>query len=151
MAVNNGKNTQFWKDTWIGELPLKLSYLKLYKYSRDKEYLVSNCCEGGVWFMDFKRPLTPVEAAQWETMVGRLNEVHLNEGGDKMIWKLEKSGCYSTKSMYKHLLQHGVVNRRMKKVWKSELPMKIKIFMRLVGLDRIKFKLNLKNALERGS
>jgi hypothetical protein len=34
--VNNGKNVIFWEDVWIGETPLKLSFPKLYEYSRKK-------------------------------------------------------------------------------------------------------------------
>jgi hypothetical protein len=47
------------------------------------------------------------------------------------------------------LLHRGVVNKRIKKVRKSKLPMTIKIVMWLVGLHRIQSKLNMKNALER--
>jgi hypothetical protein len=35
MVVNNGENTQFWEDAWAGGV-LKLSFPKLYEYSRDK-------------------------------------------------------------------------------------------------------------------
>jgi hypothetical protein len=82
--------------------------------SSNKDCLVSNCYEEDVWSMDFKRPLTPVEAAQWETFVRQLNEVQLNEDRYKMIWKLEKSGCYSTKSMYQHLLVTPVFPKKTK-------------------------------------
>jgi hypothetical protein len=65
--------------------------------------------------------------------MGQLSEVRLNEGRDKMAWELEKSEVYSTKSMYRWLLHRGVRNGRMKKIWKSKLPMKLKVFMWLVS------------------
>jgi hypothetical protein len=34
--VNNGENTLFCEDVWIGEIPLKLSFPQLYEYSREK-------------------------------------------------------------------------------------------------------------------
>jgi hypothetical protein len=50
-------------------------------------------------------------------------------GQDRMRWCLEKSGKYTTKSMYGALSHRGVVNIRMRKIWGSKLPMKLKIFM----------------------
>jgi hypothetical protein len=50
---------------------------------------------------------------------------------------LEKSGKYSTKSMYKYLLHRGVNNKRMRRLWKSKLPMKMKIFIWLAFQNRI--------------
>jgi hypothetical protein len=144
MVVNNGENTQFWEDAWTGGLPLKLSFPKLYEYSRDKCCLVSECYDKGDWYMDFRRTLTQGEAIQWEALVRQLKEVRLNEGRDKMTWELEKTGVYSTKSMYRWLLHRGVSNGRMKKLWKSKLPMKLKMFMWLVSQDRIQSGVNLK-------
>jgi hypothetical protein len=53
MVVNNGENTQFWEDAWAGAgagggTPLKLSFPKLYEYSRDKSCLVSECYDEGI-------------------------------------------------------------------------------------------------------
>jgi hypothetical protein len=55
--------------------------------------------------------------------------VKLNDAQDKMTWALEKSGKYTTKSMYRFLLHRGVVNTRMRRLWKNKMPMKVKVFM----------------------
>jgi hypothetical protein len=79
----------------------------------------------------------PNRGAAMGELMEKLNGVQLNGDIDKMIWKLEKSRCYSTKSMYRCLSYLGVSNKRMKKLWKSKLPMKLKTFMWLVCQDRI--------------
>jgi hypothetical protein len=79
--------------------------------------------------MDFSRPLLPVEAEGWEDMLGMLREVRLDSSPDKTHWLLEKSGKYTTKSLYRFLLHRGVVNKRMRKLWKNRLPMKVRVFM----------------------
>jgi hypothetical protein len=100
--------------------------------------------------MDFRRPLSSSEAAQWEMLVDKLEDIQLNEGRDKMIWNPEKSGCYTSKSMYRCLSHQGVINKRMIRLWKSKLPMKLKSFMWLVSQDRLQTKLNLKRRNWRG-
>lgn len=63
--------------------------------------------------------------------------VKLNDAQDKMTWALEKSGKYTTKSMYRFLLHRGVVNTRMRRLWKNKMPMKVKVFMWLASQNRI--------------
>jgi hypothetical protein len=66
-----------------------------------------------------------------------LERVKLNGMKDRAIWVLEKSGVYSVKSMYRSLTHRGVINKRMRELWKSKLPMRIKTFMWLVCQGRI--------------
>jgi hypothetical protein len=101
--------------------------------------------------MDPRRPLTPKEELQWGELMGKLNGVQLNGGRDKMIWKLEKSGSYSTKSMFRCLLYQGVSDKRMKKLWKSKLPMKLKTFMWLVFQDTIQSGVTLRRMKWKGN
>jgi hypothetical protein len=65
MEVYNGKNTQFWEDVCVREIPLKLSFPQIYEYCRDKKCLVSEPYKEGGWYMDLKRPLIPIEELQW--------------------------------------------------------------------------------------
>lgn len=44
-------------------------------------------------------------------------------------WKLEKSEIYSTKSMYMLLSLRGVTSKRLGKMWKSKIPLKLKVFL----------------------
>ena len=44
--VNNGPNTLFWEDTWLGEVPLKTLFPKIYDYCCDKNARVADVCLG---------------------------------------------------------------------------------------------------------
>lgn len=52
--------------------------------------------------------------------MGELGEDHQgysdNKGADKIKWVLEKSGQYTTRSMYRMLTHRGVVNYRMRTI-----------------------------------
>ena len=45
--MGNGKNVLFWEDTWVTEVPLKLSFPRIYRYSRKKGATIENCLQGG--------------------------------------------------------------------------------------------------------
>jgi hypothetical protein len=54
----------------------------------------------GEWRMDFSRPLSQEEVLQLEELLNTLQNTHLNESRDEVRCILEKSGKYSTNSMY---------------------------------------------------
>jgi hypothetical protein len=47
------------------------------------------------------------DAYQWDALLGALQDSHINESNDSVSWVLEKSGRYTTKSMYRYILHRG--------------------------------------------
>jgi hypothetical protein len=89
--MNNGANVLFWEDVWFRDTPLKIQYLKLYDYSREKQCTVQECWKGGVeWIVDFRRSLSLGEAEQWVELVDLIHQVQPNEMPDKVKWNFEK-------------------------------------------------------------
>lgn len=83
---------------------------------------------------------------KWRNWRGStLDEVHLHRKvlGDEYTWIFEKSGIYSTRSMYRSRM-FRVVNRRMDKLWRNQAPMKTRVFMRLVFQYKVQTGVNLK-------
>jgi len=62
---------------------------------------------------------------------------------DSVIWKLEKKGTFSVKTVYNGLSRSetGIYHKR---IWKGRIPAKIKIFLWLISNDAILTKENLK-------
>ncbi|OEL17990.1 hypothetical protein BAE44_0020989, partial [Dichanthelium oligosanthes] len=50
---------------------------------------------------------------------------------------LERSGKYTTKSLYEFMTHSGVVDALMVEIWKCKVPLKIQIFMWIVFHDKI--------------
>jgi hypothetical protein len=40
--VKNGEGTHFWQDTWLGEVPLKIKFLRIFDISKNKKALVAD-------------------------------------------------------------------------------------------------------------
>jgi hypothetical protein len=83
----------------------------------------------GVSKIEFRRSLNAADLQKWEELLSLLEGTHLNSLADQLQWLFEKSGKYSTKNMYRWTTHRGVVNRRMRGVWDSRLPMRIKVFL----------------------
>jgi len=105
VQVNNGDSTRFWEKVWVEDISLKLEFPTLYELCRDQDSLVSDYWAGDGWNIEFKRALGEKDfKEQWERLTGILVDGYmLYEGKDQFNWGLEKSGKYSTRSMYRRL------------------------------------------------
>lgn len=56
-CVGNGEACRFWEVCWAQQVPLKISYDKVFRMVRDPRCSVVDCWEEGSWVMDFKRCL----------------------------------------------------------------------------------------------
>ncbi|ERN07565.1 hypothetical protein AMTR_s00154p00089130 [Amborella trichopoda] len=67
MTVGDGRETRFWHSNWLGECPLKILYLELYKRSMGKNEKVASIVSKGpdraTWDvrLDLRRVDTSVE------------------------------------------------------------------------------------------
>jgi hypothetical protein len=76
---------------------------------------VGDCFKEGEWIRDFKRSFGPEEVRQWGDLLEMLEDSAPIEGRDEFSWVHEKSGRYTTRSMYRILSHRGVSNSRMEK------------------------------------
>jgi len=104
----------------------------------------------GVWDLDLNRPLDENEYNEWSDIMELLETVQLQDHPDQVKWVYEKSGIFSTRSMYRLMTFRGVTNRRTKRLWGSRLPLKLKVFMWLADQDRLQTGVALKKKKWKG-
>jgi hypothetical protein len=78
--------------------------------------------------ISFRRALVDNKLTEWLNLVARISNVQLVEGSDYFTWSLTKSGLFSVRSMYLHLIDTRPPFRH-KKIWKIKISLKIKIFL----------------------
>ena len=100
--------------------------------------------------MNLSRPLDEGEFSEWADLMTLLEGVRISSDTDQIKWVHEKSGCFTTRSMYRLMTYRGVVNKRMLKLWKSRLSMKLKVFIWLATQDRLQAGLALKKKKWKG-
>jgi len=104
VLIGNGKRTVFWHDTWLANYCLGDRFPTLYHLSNDKD---ANIDKMGmwddfewIWFFSWTRPLRGRNIGLLEQLYAVLSTVHLdNEADDRLIWKDNKSGRFSVKSL----------------------------------------------------
>jgi hypothetical protein len=78
--VRNEEGTLFWKDTWRGDVPLKLVYPRFFDICMDKDARVVDYYEDGEWNIDLKRPLRIADFQVWDNFITMLDDQELTHG-----------------------------------------------------------------------
>lgn len=74
---------------------------------------------------------------KWRELMQILEQVNLKEGGYQIVWDLEKSGKFTTKSLYRLITHREEVDLRIQRLWEKKLPLKMKIFLWMLWHDRV--------------
>jgi hypothetical protein len=113
--IKNGEGTLFWKDIWMGKVPIKIKYPRFFDICRDKDVPVSECCERGECNIDLVRPLNDSDCCLWEELHTELREHNTSQGRDLVFWALDNSHRFTTKSLYRFRTDGGVKTSVYKK------------------------------------
>ena len=133
----------------VGRNTPKNYFPKVYDYCKNKNSFVSECNTTGRWEFDFTRTFGSEEMQEWGELLDKLKDVTL--GWRKIvIWKLERSGHFTTRSLYMWMSFRGMKNKRAEKIWRSKLPMKLKVFLWLTIQDRLPTKTKMKERKWKG-
>jgi hypothetical protein len=123
--VQDGTQTRFWEDLWLGKDPLMLKYPNLYRIVRKKNVSVAEVLSTIPLNVSFRRALVGDNWDKWLSLVGNVMMVNLNDRKDSFIWTANKN--FSVKNMYNDVvLRAGTPVSCW--VWKAKIPLKIKIF-----------------------
>jgi len=148
--IKDGTETRLWDDTWVGDKPLKVSYPSLYNIVHDPHVTVSKVMTTSPLNISFRRALVDNKLREWLHLVASISNVQLVEGSDYFNWNITKSGLFSVRSMYLHLMdtQPPFVHRN---IWKIKIPLKVKIFLWFLQRGVILTKDNLTRKNWKGS
>ena len=145
--VGDGSLTSFWSDVWLGQSPLKIQFSDLFRICTDPSAMVADCYADNGWLINFRRSLSLEENVSWVELLSILQNVNLDqEVRDDVTWALDNSKIFTTKSLYRFITHRGVCIPASEDVWKSKLPLKIKVFMWQLQHN----KLQVATSLERG-
>jgi hypothetical protein len=124
--------------------PLKIVFPHLFEICNQQDWSVRRVCNPEFGDLTFRRNFGVKEAAEFSDLMELINSVTLSETRDSVQWVLEKSGAFSTSSLYNELTFTGFSNRWLMNVWKTKVPLKIRIFLWKVINDKIQSAEQLK-------
>jgi hypothetical protein len=126
--VNDGSQTRFWGDNWLGLGALKFCFPLLYNLARRKNSTVAFVFSIVPLNISFPRGLVHQLRAQWFQLVTLVAYTNLTTNRDSFRWDLTANGLFYVQSLYQEILNNGTV-RDNKDLWKLKIPLKIKVFM----------------------
>jgi hypothetical protein len=124
--IQNGIQTRFWEDLWIGREPLMTKFPSLYNIVTKKNASMSQVLNTIPLNVSFRRALVGDNWAKWLQLVESIINVRLGEQTDSFIWT--KSTSFSVKTMHNDLVVGNASHLNMD-AWKAKVPLKIKIFL----------------------
>ncbi|WVZ91915.1 hypothetical protein U9M48_038026 [Paspalum notatum var. saurae] len=125
--IGDGTQIRFWEDNWCGNQPLKFSYPSLFNIATKKGTTVAEVMSSSPLNIYFRRGLHGERLLAWNELIRRVMNLELSEGRDVFRWGLNKTGVFSVRSMYKHLINNGL--KVSQEIWRTRIPLKTKIFM----------------------
>ncbi|GFY80587.1 hypothetical protein Acr_01g0003960 [Actinidia rufa] len=146
LRFGDGSTIKFWKDIWMGNLPLQSQFSTLYKITINKSEFLSDVYirfeETQRWDFLFRRPLLAreVEALEDLNELMAISGVEINlDRHDQLIWQGCPSEKFSVKSIYeKAISSHSAVDETFKLLWENVAPPRVQCFGFLSYLGRVK-------------
>ncbi|WVZ88220.1 hypothetical protein U9M48_034764 [Paspalum notatum var. saurae] len=124
--IGDGTQVRFWEG-WCGNQPFKFSYPSLFNIATKKGTTVAEVMSSSPLNISFRRGLYGERLLAWNELIRRVMNLELSEGRDVFRWGLNKTGVFSVRSMYKHLINNGL--KVSQEIWRTRIPLKTKIFM----------------------
>lgn len=95
-VLGSGENINFWKDVWVGDDPLMVSFPNIFRLALDQQTSVAKCYDGirGSWTPRLRRESNDWEFGELLKLLESLGNVNPNnERSDKWTWKLNQRGA----------------------------------------------------------
>uniref|UniRef100_A0A453CBJ1 Reverse transcriptase zinc-binding domain-containing protein n=2 Tax=Aegilops tauschii subsp. strangulata TaxID=200361 RepID=A0A453CBJ1_AEGTS len=129
ISIGTGSSTLFWLDRWAGDLPFAARFPDLFSIAVDPRISVETTLID-LGRLAFRRPFGPPEVAAWHDLLDAvaLHEPDLSQPLDRLSWRLEPSGRFSTQSLYRAIAP-SPSPAIFEYIWTIRLPLKIRIFM----------------------
>ncbi|XP_058783702.1 uncharacterized protein LOC131658424 [Vicia villosa] len=153
--VGNGFNTPFWEVCWLNDVCLSEAFPELFEISllKNVSVAVMGGWSDGVWkWGDLGIPMMEVvEAGLLSKLLSLRNLLETfvgsNSEKDSVCWNIETDKIFSVASCYRRYasrrIPFGPINRNdeaLEKIWKMEIPFKIKAFAWRLFVNRLPTK-----------
>nr|GEW11214.1 RNA-directed DNA polymerase, eukaryota [Tanacetum cinerariifolium] len=143
-SLGDGVDTFFWKDTWNGEPPFKLTYPRLYALEVDKNISVADKLAQATLAGTFRRePRSGIEAVQLAKLEDQLEDVQLVNKRDIWAWSLNGSGEFSVASIKRLLDDIRLSEVSSQTRWIKAVPIKVNILAWKVRLNGLPSRVNI--------
>nr|GEY42181.1 reverse transcriptase domain, reverse transcriptase zinc-binding domain protein [Tanacetum cinerariifolium] len=142
--LGDGSLIRFWKDIWLGDVPLCSRFNRLFHLDRNKDCLVKDRYANGDWSWDWNRHIYGGRVLdELNTLLMNLNSISLSTYIDSVSSSFSSDGIFSISSVRSQIDDCMMLNPLPCTRWPKIIPRKINIFMWRLFLDRLPHRFNL--------
>ncbi|GJW82331.1 hypothetical protein Tco_0146306 [Tanacetum coccineum] len=128
IRVGKGTCTSFWKDLWIGDNLLKLSFPRLFALEENKDISVADKMNTSI-SSSFRRHVRGgVESQQLDQLSLLLDTVILSNMDDRWFWDLNGDGVFQVKDVRSMLDEAFLPKMEVLTRWIKSIPIKVNVF-----------------------
>jgi hypothetical protein len=109
--IGDGRKARFWHDVWVLDCPLKVAFPHIFEICNQQDWSVHRVCSQEDEVLSFRRNFGHREEMEYTELLELIGTINLSEGKDSVKWVLEKSGSFTTSSLYNELTFTGFANR----------------------------------------
>ncbi|GKB05296.1 RNA-directed DNA polymerase, eukaryota, reverse transcriptase zinc-binding domain protein [Tanacetum coccineum] len=127
--VKDGSSTRFWRDAWLGDIPLERKFPRLFFLEANKDCLVRDKWQNGwvwCWTRNFNGGVT---GSQLDSLISMLVNVHLIEGNDAWHWSLIGSNIFMVRDTRIYIDLISLLDFPIETRWCRFIPRKINILV----------------------
>ncbi|GKC45708.1 hypothetical protein Tco_1063430 [Tanacetum coccineum] len=85
--IGNGESTSFWNDVWLGSMPLKSQFPRVYVLDIDRNCFIANRVPLKDWsYVFYRHPRGGVEASQFAALQSAIGNMVLSNQSDSWQW-----------------------------------------------------------------
>ena len=95
-VVQNGQQTRFWEDLWIGHELLRQQYPSLYAIVRKKNQYVASVLRARPLNISFRRALVGDKLRLWIQLVSLVMNTVLIDSNDTFVWGLTRNSNFTS-------------------------------------------------------
>lgn len=129
--------------------PFCVQFPVLFDLCQSQDCTVKDASDAG-FAIPFRRNLSGILLSQWNEIIDKVSTLIISSSPDSVQWGLGKNKIFSTRSMYTWL-EKNLAGSSNKWIWRSRLPLKIKIFMWQLCRDAVLTGENMRKRNRLGS
>ncbi|GKD40295.1 RNA-directed DNA polymerase, eukaryota [Tanacetum coccineum] len=142
--VGDGRCTLFWEDLWITDVPLRVSFPRLYALEMNKLISVAEKLDAPISALSFRREVRGgIEQQQWSKLVELVGSVSLSSSPDRWFCDLSGDGVFTVKVVRNFLDDMLLPSHPVVTSWTKFIPIKVNIFAWRARRDCLPTRYNL--------
>jgi hypothetical protein len=111
-----------------GSCALKVTFPRLFEICNQLEWSVARVLRNGNLKLTFRRNFGAAQEVEWADLTAMMENIHLTHSSDTVRWVFEKSGQFSTASLYRELVFPGSSEQVDDESLESDITFEDKIF-----------------------